>query len=363
MGKAPADDSRGAPPVGGKRAVGGRGNGQTIGLRQVAAIAGVSTATVSRVINNPDVVSPELRTRIEMVIKQLGWVPSGAARALATKRTGAIGAVFPALAQGDFARAIDALQDELTQRNHTLLLARSRYSEELEHQQVVKLVERGVDGLVLVGKTRPYLLQTFLDQQKVPYVNTFVFEAGSSVPCIGPDNHQALFRMTEYLISLGHRKFALIAQSTKNNDRAQARREGVFSALAEHGLAITPAHSTEGQWSIEEGRQLFRRILDAKPWPTAVICGNSMLAIGAVLESQAMGIKVPEEMSIVGYDDIEIMRELPISITTVRVASDEIGRIAGKVIVEMVSGGASVGGVELPSELVVRQSSGPAPRR
>ncbi len=334
-----------------------------VGLRMVATVAGVSTATVSRVINTPEAVSPELRTRIEMVIRQLGWVPSGAARALATKRTGTIGAVFPALAQGDFARAIDALQDELTARNHTLLLARSRYSAEEEHKQALKLVERGVDGLILVGRTRPPELEAFLKSHKVPYINTFVYDTAAEAPCIGPDNHRALHSMTSHLIGLGHRRFGLIAQSTLNNDRAAARREGVQAALAEHGIAITPSHLVEGKWSIGEGRQLFRKIMETRPHPTALICGNSLLAVGAVLESQAMGVKVPGEMSIVGYDDIEIMRELPIPVSTVRVASDEVGRQAARVIVEMLEGSERAEGVEIPFEIVIRRSSGPAPGR
>ena len=338
------------------------GREKPVGLRQVAKVAGVSTATVSRTINSPDAVSPELRARIEMVIRELGWVPSGAARALVTSRTNTIGAVFPALVQGDFARAIDALQDELAARDFTLLLARSRYSAEEELKQVQRLVERGVDGLVLVGRSRHPDLDVFLRKQKAPFVNTFVYQADGDAPCVGPDNRGALFKMTEYLVGLGHRRFGMIAQSAVNNDRAAARREGVHAALAEHGIAIPPGHAVEGQWTIQEGRRLFRRILERQPSPTAVICGNSLLAVGAVLESQAMGIRLPDQMSIVGYDDIEIMGELPTPITTVRVASDEVGREAARVVVSLVEGNESLGSVELSSELVIRQTSGPPPQ-
>lgn len=332
-----------------------------VGLREVAAAAKVSTATVSRVINNPATVSEELRARIETVIGELGWVPSGTARALVTRRTNTVGAVFPMLAMGDFARAIDALEDELVARNYTLLLARSRYVPAHEHRQVMKLVERGVDGLILVGATRAPETRRFLASHPVPVVNTFVYAEAGEIPSIGPDNRGALHQMASYLISLGHRRFGLISQSTKNNDRAAARREGVLAALAENGLTVAPHHHVEGHWTIAEGRQLLRRITARKPWPTAVICGNSLLAVGALLESQAMGIDVPGEMSIVGYDDTEIMREMPIPITTVRVASEEVGRLAGRLIVERI-GGEDVGtGIELPAEIVVRRSSGPPP--
>jgi LacI family transcriptional regulator len=232
-----------------------------VGLREVASIAGVSTATVSRVINRPESVSEDLRARVSMVIDQLGWVPNAAARALSSQRTGAIGAIFPALALGDFARASDAMQDALAERNSLLLLARSKYDSGLEYSLVRKLAERGVDGLVLVGSTREPAYEEFLAKLEIPYVNSFVYEPGSPVPCVGPDNRAAMAAMVDYLVGLGHRRFGMIAQTTRNNDRAAARREGVREALARYSLAIPPSGMLQGEWSIEEGRRLFRQVL------------------------------------------------------------------------------------------------------
>jgi LacI family transcriptional regulator len=330
-----------------------------VGLREVASIAGVSTATVSRVINRPESVSEDLRTRVTMVIDQLGWVPNAAARALSSQRTGAIGAIFPALALGDFARAIDAMQDALAERNSLLLLARSKYDSGLEYSLVRKLAERGVDGLVLVGSTREPAYEEFLAKLEIPYVNSFVFEQDSSVPCVGPDNRAAMAAMVDYLVGLGHRRFGLIAQTTRNNDRAAARREGVREALARYSIAIPPSAMLQGEWSIEEGRRLFRQVLQADQRPTALICGNSLLAVGAVLEAGALGVDVPGEMSIVGYDDIEVMSELPVPITTVRVASDEVGRVAANTVLDMVEGVPGVASCCIPSEIIVRASSAP----
>lgn len=331
-----------------------------IGLRRVAAVAGVSTATVSRVVNRPESVSEELRTRVNLVIEQLGWVPNAAARALSSNRTGAIGAIFPALALGDFARAIDAMQDALAARNHLLLLARSQYDPDLEFSQARKLVERGVDGLVLVGGTRSAAFESFLSRIEIPYLNSFVFDEASPVPCVGPDNAASMSEMVDHLVSLGHRRFGMIAQTTRNNDRAAARREGVRNALAREGLAIPPQGLVEGEWDIAEGRKLFRQILEVTPRPTALICGNSMLAVGAVLEAGAAGIDVPGEMSIVGYDDIELMSELPIPVTTVRVASDEVGRVAADTVLDMTEG-RTVTSRRICSQIIVRASTGPAP--
>ena len=331
-----------------------------VGLRKVAEIAGVSTATVSRAMNNPELVSAELRERIASVVQRLGWVPHGAARALATRRTGAIGAVFPTLTHGDFARAIDGLQSELTRLGYTLLLACSEYNSDQEFQQVRKFVERGVDAILLVGELHHHDLKEFLARNGVPLLNMFVYNPETHGTSIGPDNHKALYRLTRHLIDLGHRRFGVIAQDSSTNDRAKARTQGIRDALAEQALAVRPDHFVVGQWTIREGRDLFRRIVSHEPKPTAVICGNGYLAVGAMLESQALGIRVPDEMSIVGYDDIEIMAELPVPITTVRVLSEQVGRRAGRHIAAVLEGRQEATEFECDAEIVARASSGPA---
>ena len=334
-----------------------------IGLREVARIAGVSPATVSRAINNPDIVSAELRARVASVIEHLGWVPHGAARALATRRTATIGAVFPTLTHGDFARATHVLQEELAGLGYTLLLACSEYDIEREYRQVRMLVERGVDALALVGGVHHQELAGFMARCRVPTINTFVYDAGSHGTSIGPDNRRALRRLTEYLIGLGHRRFGVVAQSTVNNDRPVARLQGVRDALAEHSLAIQPAHFAEGEWTIAEGRALFRRVMSHAPAPTAVVCGNAYLAVGAMLEALASGLRVPEQVSIVGYDDIEIMSELPVPLTTIRVSSEEVGRRTARYLVSRIERREFELPFECDAEIIVRQSSGPAPRR
>jgi LacI family transcriptional regulator len=330
-----------------------------VGLRQVAIAANVSTATVSRAINTPHLVSAKLRERINEAINRLGWVPDGTARALATKRSSTIGAVFPTLTHGDFARATTAIQQELQARGYTLLLACSDYDLEQEFQQIKKFIERGVDGLILVGENHHPDLAKLLARRNVPTINTFVYSPETHGTCIGPDNRKLFFDMTKYLIEMGHRVFAIVAQSVENNDRAEARLQGIQDALAEEGIAVRPQHFAIGQWSISEGRHLFRRVMTVQPRPTAVICGNPSLAVGAYLESLTMGLNVPEDVSIVGYDDIEVMSHLPVSLTTVRVQSEQVGRNAARYLVARLEGE----DVDIPfqcdTEIVIRDSSGP----
>lgn len=347
----------------GRNEAGFRSGSTGVGLREVAKAAGVSTATVSRAMNMPELVSPELRERVATAVRDLGWVPHGAARALTTKRSGVVGAVFPTLSHGDFARAAEALQDELTVRGYTLLLACSQYDPAQEHHLVRQFVERGVDAIALVGNTHLPELTAMLDRRKMPYVNTFNYVPGGQGNCIGPDNRKAMYQLTKHLMALGHRQFGVIAQATGNNDRAAARLQGIKDALAESGLGIRPQHLLEGQWRISEGRLLLAAILERHPRPTAIICGNAYLAVGAVLEAIDRRVRLPDELSIVGYDDVEIMQQLSVPITTLRVRSDDVGRRAASYLVAAIEGGETELSRECDVEIVERASSGPRPRK
>jgi LacI family transcriptional regulator len=326
-------------------------------LRDVAELACVSKATVSRFINSPEIVSPSVRERIQIAIDHLGWVPHAAARALATQRTGTIGAVVPTLANEHFATAIQVLQDELEEKGYTLLLGCSEYDLQREYRQVRKMLERGVDAIAVVGEGHHPDLYPLLDQRNVPCVSTFTFAAKQRSICVGVDNYRAFYDATQYLLGLGHRRIAMIAQNADTNDRAAARREGVRVALAEHGVAIHPAHMAEGFWGVQEGRRLFRQIMAApiEP-PTAIVCGNGSFATGAMLEAIAGDYDVPGYLSLIGFDDFEVMAELPIPITTVRVPSAEIGRRTAELLIAQLNGEADTQSVECEATLIVRES-------
>jgi len=330
-------------------------------LRDVAAFAGVSKATVSRVMNNPDVVSDKLRSRIEAAITHLGWVPHAAARALATQQTRTVGAVFPTISNEHYATAIQVLQETLEAHGYTLLIGCSEYDEDREARQVRKMLERGVDAIVLVGDAHQREILALLEARSVPVVGTFTYMANTAIPCVGVDNYKAFFAFTQYLLGLGHRRFAMLAQNADTNDRARARREGVRDALAVEGLAISPQHFAEGFWSVKEGRELFARVMSHSVKPTAMICGNGSFAMGAMLEAMSSGIQVPKDLTIAGFDDFELMAELPIPITTIRVPSAEIGRRAADLIVAQLRGDTQVRSHECQPEVMIRASSGPPP--
>ncbi len=334
----------------------------TVTLEDVAHKAGVSTASVSRMMRDPVSVSQKMRDKIDAAINELGWVPHAAARALATNKTRTIGAVFPTLDNEHFSKATQVIQEELELLDYTLLLACSQYDPDRELRQTRKMLERGVDALILVGDEHHPALYPLIRQRNIPFVSTFTWREGSEPYCIGSDNQRAFYDATRYLIKLGHRRFGMLGQTSEHNDRAAARLRGVKFALEEEGLAIRPAHYLEGFWSVAEGRKLFRQLMAAGPRPTAVICGNGSFAMGALLEALSMGIRVPDEITLFGFDDFELMKELPVPLSTIHIPSEEIGRKATQYLM------AQLGEIQLDvdwsvhsrceAEFIIRESSG-----
>ncbi|MDD9878112.1 MAG: LacI family DNA-binding transcriptional regulator, partial [Magnetovibrio sp.] len=210
--------------------------GPTLG--DVARAAGVSTATVSRVINRPDAVRPELRDRVRRQIDALGYVADGAARALASRRSRTIGAVIPTLSSAIFSEGIDAFETALGGAGYSLVLATSGYDAGHEARHIRNLVERGVDALLLVGRIHDADAVAMLERRGVPFVETWTYRPDSPNACVGFDNHRAAKRMAAHLVDLGHRDIAMIAGLTHGNDRAMERVSGVHEALAEAGIEL-----------------------------------------------------------------------------------------------------------------------------
>lgn len=330
-------------------------------LADVALAAGVSTASVSRVLNEPDKVRPEMRQRVMAAVELLGYVPDGAARALASGRLRTIGAIVPTLDNAIFASGINALQRRLAQRGFTLLVASSEYDSDEEAREVHALVVRGVDGLVFVGEGHDPRLYKLLASKGLPYVNTWVHSPDQPHPTIGFDNRSAGHRLADYLMDLGHRRIAMVAGFTAHNDRARARAEGVRAALAKRGLEIAPGQFLERAYDVREGREALRTLLRLPEPPTAVICGNDVQAMGTLFETQAQGIAVPARLSIVGFDDLPISANLVPALTTIRVPAADIGRRAADYLLDRLAGQDPPAHTELDAELVVRGTTAPPP--
>ena len=331
-------------------------------LADVARLARVSTATVSRVLNHPSTVTARLRGRVHAAVESLGYVPHGHARALASRRSNTIGAVVPTIDNAIFARNIQSLQARLFESGRTLLLASSDYDYGRERDQVQSLVERGIDGLFLVGETREPSIYRLVEKTRIPYVTTWIYREDSSHPCVGFNNLQAAYQLCSYLLDIGHRHIAMVAGVMHCNDRAAERVQGVTAAMAERRLHFAPGHFAEHEYEIAEGRRAASRILASPNRPTAIVCGNDVLAFGVLFECLARGVNVPKDMSITGFDDLDLAANIDPPLTTIRVPAAEMGRRAAEYLLAKLEKTPIPERTELQAVLVVRETTAPPSR-
>jgi LacI family transcriptional regulator len=222
------------------------------------------------------------------------------------------------------------------------------------------MIESGVEVLALVGETHPQALYDNLNNLGIPYVLTYAYRRGASHAMVGFDNEAAFVRMTNHLLDLGHRRFAVVMQPEDNNDRVAARLRGIEIALARAGCMYSPDDLIIGKASLDFGIQSAKR-LAAKPpetRPTAIICGNDTLALGVQMGLIRAGANVPGQYSVTGFDDIELSSCVSPALTTMFVDNREIGRLAAEQLVRCLRGGMSVPeSHEVPSNLRVRHST------
>lgn len=332
-----------------------------IRLRDVALRAGVSTASVSRVLNQPDSVKPETRDRIETAMAEMNYTPNWAARALASQKSRTVGAIVPTLGIAIFASGVESLQDRLHELGYTLLLASAQYdiAKELECARV--LVERKVEGLILVGEEHDPAIYKLIETNEIPIVTTYVFNAETMFPSVGIDNAAASRRVVQHLIDLGHREFGVLTSPVSRNDRIRARLDGMLGCFAEQGIDLGNDRILEVNYSIQDGRRSFAQLRGRSRAITAVACTTDALAIGSMLEAERMGLQIPRDISITGFDDLELANEIKPGLTTIRVPAREIGARAADLLVAAISQKQVPDRVELTAELILRGSSGRPP--
>lgn len=305
-------------------------------LDDVALAARVSTATVSRCINDPKKVSQKTRDRVEAAIDKLGYTPNFAARSMAAKRTFTIGAIIPTMENAIFARGIQAFQEELYQHGYTLLISSSGYKAEAEKEQIKTLVARGADALLLIGHDRDPAIYDYLERQRVPTLVAWSYDETVQTPSIGFDNRTAMRALAETVIAKGHTSIAMISGISQQNDRARLRIEGVKDAMLARGLDPDTLDPIEVPYNVNDGASAFVTLMSRHPRPSIVMCGNDVLAVGALRGAAELGLNVPEDISITGYDDLELAQVVSPALTTVRVPHREMGRNAAREIVDMI---------------------------
>jgi LacI family transcriptional regulator len=336
-------------------------------IADVAALAGVSTATVSRALSNPEMVKGPTRERILQAVARLGYVPDGAARALALGRARMIGAIVPTLDNAIFARAVQGMQVTLQNAGYQLLISAHEYSLAAETEAARALLERAIDALVLVGADHAHETWELVRSSRVPLLITWTNAVAASeflkttAPLIGFDNRLIGKLAADHLLSLGHRTFGMISGLTRQNDRARHRMEGFRTALQRAKVRLPEANVIEQPFGFDGGRAGLKHLMQLKPRPTAVFCGNDVLALGALFEAQSMKIDVPRELSIVGCDNLPISSQITPGLSTVLLPTYELGQRTAAALLDWLKSEETPLDTCLPIELVVRGTSGPPP--
>ncbi|NEX48606.1 LacI family DNA-binding transcriptional regulator [Pseudotabrizicola algicola] len=335
-----------------------KGSG-SIGIRDVAERAGVSTATVSRAFNAPKSVSETIRRKVTEAANALAYIPHNAARALSSQRSRNIGIVIPTIQNSIFATQVESLQQRAAGLGYNLLVALAGFNRDIEAEKIQQLVRTGVDGIMLIGADHRAEVYRLLQSRDIAYVNTSVFNATSPHPNVGFNNAEAMSRIAKYLISIGHLKICVISGDVVESDRARLRLEGIRNAMKSAGLPLPDEQIRICAYEMSASRQACRDLLNRTPDATAIMCHNDVQAFGALLELQSLGLRVPEDISVTGFDDLEWARHLSPALTTVRVPWGKMAELAAEVLVAQLNGSEFPQATLLDFDLVVRDSTAP----
>lgn len=290
---------------------------------------------------------------------ELGFVLNSAARALSTRRSSTVGVIVPSYGNEVFVRALSSFQRTMRAANYQVLAASSEYNLATEMQEVSFLLQRGIDGLMLVGGIHDPNLYARAERSQVPIVQSF--SLSDRQHCVGFDNREATLRAANYLLDLGHKRLAVVTGTRENNDRAGPRAEGVRLAMAERGLSLDPAHDLTVSAGIVAGRDAFGELISGpkEQRPTAIICGTDEIALGIMSEASQKGVDIPRSLSVIGFNDSSFSAVLSPPLTTIRVDADEIGRTSAIALLNLIGDRTMVQVTRVTPELVLRGTVAP----
>ncbi len=330
-------------------------------MADVARQAGVSLMTVSRVVNNKDDVSADTRQHVQAIIKQLGYRPSEIARGLVTKRTGAIGLVVPDVSNPFFSEVVRGAEHVAYAKNYSVLLCNTEEDAERELAVLQSLEEKRVDGVVLCSSrlTEDELEEAISRHSAAVLVNRrlkFIDERGG-VSVVTLDDVAGGQMATQHLLERGHRAIGFLAGPPTSHS-GQGRMEGYRLAMTAAGVSAFSRWIKHCAPTVTGGRASARTLLGDTPELTALFCFNDLVAIGALQTCVELGLTVPDNVAIVGFDDIPLAALVTPSLTTCRVSRYELGTRAMELLLERINGDAEEDKeIVLPTELVVRNSA------
>jgi LacI family transcriptional regulator len=341
-----------------KSPISSNGNPTTrdVTIFDVADEAGVSYSTVSRVINNKDHVSPEKRERVLRAMAQLGYVANEQARSLAGGASRVVGLLVDSLITSYMDEIIRGIDEALDAENYDLMLYTTHRRKTKESVYVTKLTRKLADGLLLILPRNASAYLDTLRQRRFPHVLIDYLSDGQNAPSISATNFRGAYDAMSYLLSLGHRRIGFITGNMEFGC-ARERLAAYKEALKDHGIPVDSALIREADFMQPQGYQCAQQLLSLPQPPTAIFASNDMMAFGVMEAARERGLRLPEDLSIVGFDDIPQAEHVHPALTTVRQPLEEMGRSAARLLLHYIAEpSAEVERIELPTELILRES-------
>ena len=325
----------------------------------VANAAGVSTSTVSRTFNHPNLVRPQTRKRIAEAIKTTGYIRNRAAQVIHGRRSGTIGFIVPTIEHTIFAELVHAFSRALEAEDYSIILSSHDYDLKREYHLLRKLLEHRVDGIALIGRTHKKETSELLNIQKIPVVNVWNYSESSEFDCIGASNFEAGYVACKHLIDLGHWRIGFVFPDHFDNDRAEDRLNGAKVAMGE-------AHNIEDElllkfssYSVSRAKFDCKEILLQRK-TTALLCGNDVIGRGALHAARELDISVPDQQSIMSIGDFKGSADFVPSLSTVRIPSEKIGIASAEVLLKRIlQPECAIERKKINLELLPRQSTSP----
>jgi DNA-binding LacI/PurR family transcriptional regulator len=331
-------------------------------IRAIARAANVSIATVSRTINHVPTVNPEIAKRVWEVIDQLDYFPNTQARALVSGRSKIFGLIVSEITNPFFPELIQGFEDIAVEHGYEILVSSTNHDPRRMSHCIRRMLERKVEGVAIMtfGIEEPLLDQ--LAKRNVPLVFIDIGPKRPGISLLKVDYHHGIRQGVQHLATLGHRNIAFISGPAKLHS-AQSRLSAFSTSLKECGIAPRPEWIVEGDHTMEGGIAAMEHLLAANPkkMPTAVMCSNDMTAIGVLHKLYRAGLRVPDDLSVIGFDDIHIAEVTIPPLTTIQMSRFEIARAAVAALrahVETADGSAPKRDYKIQTDLIVRESTG-----
>ena len=321
-------------------------------LRDVAREAGVSLATASRVLNGAPYVSPGKREEVERVVSRLEFAPDPFARALNAGGVNTVGAVIPTINHAIFAAFMEALEARLDANGYCLLIATTGDDRRVEVERARSLLEMGARALIVSGLDHEPELAGLARRFGAPLVATSIYEATASLPTIGYDNYGLARQALGHLLELGHTDIALVHGPAARNDRTRRRIRGAESVEGSHSL-----RKIETELSVRGGVAGAREALSWDRPPTALLCVSDLIALGAMFELQRNGLLVPQDMSVMGFDNISWSEHSHPRLTCISLPVVAMGQESAQAICDFLEDSVPIPSVLLPGEIKLRGST------